>query len=87
MGTAYLIIDYEKIDTIYDSEYVMDVEGKVIEEIENMGATEIKKEKFPTRISFTYSDTNVVEDVKRYAAEKRFLLFVKEFVRKDSEIY
>ena len=80
MGTAYLIIDYEKIDTLYDTEYVMDVEGAVIAEIENMGATEIKKGKFPTRTSFTYSEEKVVEDVKSYAAEKRFLLFVKEFI-------
>ena len=87
MGVAWIIIDFDKIDPLYDLEYIMDPKEKVIEEIENLGATEIKTGKFPDRIEFSYSEEKVMEDVKHYTSFRPFLIFKEEFIRMKKDIF
>lgn len=87
MGIAYVIIDKDKLDSLYYPEYILDPEGMVIADIENLGATEVEKQEFPTRIKFTYSDETVVENIKNYTKNRPFLIFEKGSGKAQCEVY
>lgn len=79
MGIAYIVIHTEVLERLNIPEYMIDAEGRVLEEIESRGATEIKLRKFPTRIEFTYSDEETIAKIESYVSTTPFLTIKKEF--------